>query len=64
MRVTSPVTGKTVVIDTNDADIRQRYNEIMAGRSAELKEIFVSSGMQYVTVRNNNDAFRQLSALT
>jgi len=64
MRFASPVSGETCVIDTDDADIRRRYNEIMARRSAELKDFFVSSGIQYVSVHNNKDVFRQLSALS
>jgi uncharacterized protein (DUF58 family) len=64
MRVTSPVTGKTTVIDTDDADIRRRYNEIMTRHSAALKEIFIASGIQYAAIHNNKDAFQQLSLLS
>jgi uncharacterized protein (DUF58 family) len=64
LRLTSPVTGKTSVIDTDDPGIRQRYNEFMARRSAELREIFTTSGIQFITVYNNKDAFQQLSKLS
>ena len=64
MRMTSPITGRITVIDTDDAGIRRRYNEIMMQRSIELKELFTTSGIQYVTVHNHKDAFRQLNVLS
>jgi len=64
LRMTSPTSGRIAVIDTDDATIRQRYNELMARHSAELKEIFTTAGIQYLAVYNNKDAFRQLDLLS
>jgi len=64
MRMVSPTSGKIAVINTDDANIRQRYNELMARRSAELKAIFTTAGIEYLTVYNNKDAFQQLGMLS
>jgi len=63
MRMASPISGKTIAIDTDDAGIRQRYNEIMARRSTELRTLFTTAGIQYLAVHNHRDTFQQLSAL-
>ena len=64
MRIASPTNGKIAVINTDDASIRQRYNELMAQRSAELRAIFTTAGNEYFTVYNNKNAFQQLGMLS
>lgn len=64
MRMISPTTGKTAVIDTDDLNIRQRYNVLMTQRSTEIKSLFISAGIQYLAVYNDKDAFRQLNTLS
>lgn len=64
MRIASPVTGRITVIDTDDVDIRHRYNKIMAQRSAGLQNLFLGAGIEYLTVYNHKDIFQQLSMLS
>lgn len=64
MRIASPITGKVVVINTDDNDIRHRYNEKMARRATELQQIFSSAGIQFTTVHNDKDIFQQLNPIS
>ena len=64
MRIVSPVTGRITVIDSDDAGIRQRYNDLMGQHSNKLHAIFTSAGFQYLTVDTDKDTFRQLGALS
>jgi len=63
IRLASPTTGMTTIINTDDAEIRQRYNDLMTQRSAELHAIFTTAGIQYITVYNHKDAFQQLGVM-
>ena len=64
MRITSPISGKTVVIDTDDSDIRHRYDEKMTQRTAQLQRLFAGAGIQFITIHNNKDIFQQLNPIS
>ena len=60
IRVISPLTGKSHIIDTNDSALREAYAKTMQQRSHSLEQLCVRSQLPLHTLYNHRDTLQQL----
>lgn len=60
LRLASPYSGATTVIDSNDAQLRQRYAATMSQRQQAISELLQRHGVTHQRVYTAQDTWRQL----
>ena len=60
VRLTSPVSGQTAVINTHDPRIRKAYEAASAQRRQALANLFAASAIRYRTLYTDQDPFMTL----
>lgn len=55
LRIVSPLTGRSEVIDTGDEDLRARYAEAMARRHEAIEQVFSRAGIPLLRVLTDQD---------
>ncbi len=63
LRLRSPKTGRTVIVDTTDKQLRQRYADRATQRMAALQQLFARTNIQHLTLYTHHDATTQLAVL-
>ena len=63
IRVVSPLTGNSHIIDTNNAALREAYAETMQQRRSALEQLCLRSQLPLHTLYNHRDALQQLAQL-
>jgi uncharacterized protein (DUF58 family) len=63
MRVVSPLSGVTSVIDTGDEQLRRDYAQAMQQRSDELQQWFARAGVALAAITTDGDVRETLTAL-
>lgn len=62
IRLVSPLTGATTVIDSGDGDLRRDYARAMQQRSDALRQWFARAGAASGEIRTDHDALQSLTA--
>lgn len=60
LRIVSPATGRTCVIDTSDEQLRARYANAMADRSDALERLFKRAGIVLHRIYTHRDVLREM----
>lgn len=60
LRIVSPTTGRTGIVDTADPKLRHRYAQMMAERAAALEALFMRAGIALRRVYTHRDIFEQM----
>jgi len=63
IRVISPLTGNSHIIDTNNATLREAYAETMQQRRSTLEQLCLRSQLPLHTLYNHRDTLQQLTQL-
>ncbi|KAF0192449.1 MAG: hypothetical protein FD165_1074 [Gammaproteobacteria bacterium] len=63
IRLVSPVSGITTVIDTGDSDLRGEYARAMQQRSNDLQQWFARAGVELTVIATDRDLLDTLTAV-
>ena len=63
IRIVSPSSGNSHIIDSNNAALREAYSEAMQQRRHALKQLCLRSQLPLFTLYNHRDTLQQLSQL-